>query len=68
MDTGQGYLAQPEQAHPERKMGFEAERRVVHPLGQAEALLRQLPRRLVLRAYLIKSPQPKQDRKELWRE
>ena len=48
-------------------MGFEEERRVVDPLGQAEALLRQFSRRLVLRAHQIKSPQPKQDREELRR-
>jgi hypothetical protein len=35
------HLALPEQTHPERKMGFEEERRVVDSLGQAEALLRQ---------------------------
>ena len=58
-------LAKPEQARPERKMGFEEERRVVDPLGQAEALLRQFPRRLILRAHQIKPPQPKQDREEL---
>ena len=29
-------------------MGFEKERWVVHPLSQAEALLREFPRRLIL--------------------
>src|SRR5262249_26888267 len=47
-------------------MGLEEERWVVDPLGQAETLLRQFPRRLILRAYMIKPPQPKQDREELW--
>ena len=46
-------------------MGFEEERRVLDPLGQAEALLRQFPCRLVLRAHQVKPPQPKQDREEL---
>ena len=32
-------------------MGFEEERRVMDPLGQAEALLREFPRRLILRAH-----------------
>ena len=63
--ASRGDLAQPEQAHPERKMGFEEERWVVDPLGQAEALLRQFPRRLILRAHQIKPPQPKQYREEL---
>ena len=48
-------------------MGFEKERWVVHPLSQAEALLREFPRRLILGANQIKPPQPKQDREELRR-
>ena len=60
-------LAQPEQVPPERKMGFEEECRVVDPLGQAEALFCQFPRRLVLRPHQVKPPQPKQYREELRR-
>jgi len=54
---GQGQLSQQEQRLPQHPVGRQEERRVLHALGQAEELLSQLTRRLVLRPDKIKLPQ-----------
>src|SRR5919201_2443852 len=60
-------LPEEQEASSQRKLGLQQAGGIVQPVGQAEALLRQLARRLVLRLREIKSPQAKQHRKELWR-
>src|SRR5687768_6658561 len=54
------------QASPQRHMRLEQESRVVGRLGQGEALLRYVPRRLSIPPY-VKPPQPYQHREQLRR-
>src|SRR5215831_13698739 len=52
---------------PQCMAGHQQERRILHALGQTEALLGHLPRGLVLSPHEVKPPQPPLDREALWR-
>jgi hypothetical protein len=60
-----GQISKVVECSPQRMVGHQQERRIVDALGQAEALLGQLPRRLVFRPHQVKPPQTPQDREEL---
>src|SRR5262245_47392092 len=60
-----GELAEPEPASSQDDVGLQEERRVVETPGQAETLLPELPRRLMLGSSLIQHEQAPQHRKEL---
>ena len=61
-----GQLAEIEPAYSQGVVGLQEERRGVETLSQAETLLCQLPRRLMLGPAYIQQPQAPQHRKELW--
>src|SRR5215831_9382842 len=58
-------LAEKELTYSQGEVGLQEERRVVETLGQAETLLCQLPRRLMLGSSQIKQPHAPQHWKEL---
>ena len=60
-----GELAEQEAAYSQGAVGLQEERRVVETPGQAETLLSELLRRLLLGWPLIQQPQAPQHRKEL---
>src|SRR4029450_4663458 len=62
-----GRLPEEAETSPQRILSLQKAGGILQPVGQAEALLRQLARRLVLRLREIKPPQAKQHRKELGR-
>jgi hypothetical protein len=61
-----GELAAIEPACSQGEVGPQEERRVVETLRQAETLLPELPRRLMLGSCIIQQPHAPQHRKELW--
>src|SRR5262245_51949499 len=61
-----GELAEREPAYSQGLVGLQEECRVVETLGQAQTLLPQLPRRLMLGSSQIQQPQAKQHWKEIW--
>ena len=63
--AGGGQLAEMVQGIPQRAVGHDEERGVLEALRQAEELLSQLLRRLVLCPRIMKVPQPPQHREEL---
>ena len=64
--SGRGKLSGKEQGGPQRVVGLQEERRIVDLLGQAQELLPQRPRPLVLAAVIIPPPEAPQHREELW--
>src|SRR5712692_5413300 len=63
--SGRGKLAPPDQRISERKMSLQEQRGVLYALGQAEELLCQRARCLVLPSHMIKRKQSPQHREEL---
>src|SRR5215831_17795481 len=61
-----GQLAEREPAYSQGLVGLQEECRGVETPGQAETLLPELPRRLMLGSSQIQQPQAKQHWKELW--
>ena len=65
MRSGRGHLTEEVYCDPQRMVGYQQESQVLDTLGQAETLLGQLARRLVLCSHQVKPPQSPEDREEI---
>ena len=65
--AGSRQRAKPEPRQPESIVGDDRKRRVMGALRQAQQGVPELARRMELWPCIIKPPQPKQDRDQLWR-